>query len=324
VQDLIRRCDKPVVVNFLGHSTEPLSGQNILIAQTLEEAAWMAVALAGGGASLQASFSDQAELIRMAEREHARLHAEQCFFRGLFSGGTFAVESATLLVKHLHEVFGNISLPGVSRLEDPLRSVKNTVVDMGDDLFTVGKPHPMLAPSMRRERLLVEAADATTGVILLDIVLGYGVHPDPAGEFFSYIREAKELAAREGRHLPVVVNVCGVDEDPQNRRAQFEKLVSSGALVAPTNASATRLAIGILTGEFPIAPIPSVPPPVNLPESFSGEACLHLPDKINVINIGLSAFAEALKAQGVPVTEVDFRPPAGGQQALADLLWEML
>ena len=39
-----------------------------------------------------------------------------------------------------------------------------------------------------------------------------------------------------------------------------------------------------------------------------------------VVNVGLDVFAEALRAQGVPVTEVAWRPPAGGDADLARLL----
>ncbi len=325
VQEIVARSTKPVVVSFLGDTRKQFDvrRQSVWTAGTLEEAARMAVALVGNGSS-EASIYDEAELVKIAEGERAKLRSDQEFFRGLFSGGTFAAESAMLLAQSLPVVFSNIAVPGVRRLGDPVQSFKHTVVDMGDDFFTIGKPHPMLEPSLRRARLMAEASDSTTGVIVLDIVLGYGAHPDPAGEFAGYIWEAKELAGRQGYYLPIVVNVCGVDEDPQKRSAQVEKLEASGARVAPTNASATRLALGILTGVFPPVPAPPIITPFRYTEQAAVRGTLSLPDRIHVINVGLHSFASALEAQGVPVTEVDFRPPAGGQETLVDLLAEML
>ncbi len=45
---------------------------------------------------------------------------------------------------------------------------------------------------------------------------------------------------------------------------------------------------------------------------FSGE--------LRVINLGLSSFAETLRVVGTPVVDLDWRPPAGGDRALASLI----
>jgi FdrA protein len=221
-------------------------------------------------------------------------------------------------------VYGNISLPGVFPLDDVFRSFKHSCVDMGEDVFTVGRPHPMLAPDLRYERLMAEATDPSAGVIVLDIVLGYGVHPDPASEFADYIKEAKSLAYRQGRHLPIIVNVCGVDEDPQARRSQVEIIEDSGALVVPTNSSATRLAIAILTGKIPQSSSLEIDQVPGGKGTDLGALPFDLPMRANVINMGLAAFAESLDAQKIPVTHVDFRPPAMGDETLAELLSSMI
>jgi hypothetical protein len=106
----------------------------------------------------------------------------------------------------------------------------------------------MLEPAVRHERLLAEAADPVAAVILLDVVIGYGAHPDPAGELVRYVVEARELAEAEGRTLPVVASVCGVDGDPQSRDTQVQVLEEAGVLVMPTNVQATALAVQIATG----------------------------------------------------------------------------
>jgi FdrA protein len=41
---------------------------------------------------------------------------------------------------------------------------------------------------------------------------------------------------------------------------------------------------------------------------------------LKVINVGLEGFAEELERQGVAVVQVDWRPPAGGDPKLAELL----
>jgi FdrA protein len=266
-------------------------------------------------------------LRQVAQRQRSRLKPEQVYYRGLFCGGTYANESALILMEALEEtVHGNISLSGVQQLEDPWKSAGHTCVDMGEDVFTVGKPHPILAPSLRRDRLMEEASDPNTGVVFLDVILGYGTHADPAGELATYIEEAKAHASEQGRHLPVIVNVCGVDEDPQDRSRQVDALRESGAIVAPTNAAATRLAAAILTGEFAQSTAPSIDPESPAEPGASWASPFALPKKreVHIINDGLVAFAESYREQEIPVTEVDFRPPAGGDEELADLLSEML
>jgi hypothetical protein len=106
----------------------------------------------------------------------------------------------------------------------------------------------MIDTRLRQERLLVEAADPETAVVLLDVVIGYGSHDDPAGALASTITAARQAAAADGRYVAVVAHVCGTDLDPQGLERQEETLRSVGALVAPTNAQAARLAGLIVAG----------------------------------------------------------------------------
>ena len=119
-------------------------------------------------------------------------------------------------------------------------------MDLGDDFFTVGKPHPMIDPSARSERILQEGRDERTAVVLLDIVLGYGSHPDPAGACVGAITEAKATAAERGGYLSVVASVTGTAADPQGLASQVSKLEDSGVVVMESNYRAALLALGIL------------------------------------------------------------------------------
>ena len=147
----------------------------------------------------------------------------------------------------LGAVYSNAPLRPELALADPARSREHTAVDMGDDFFTSGRPHPMIAPSLRQERLLAEAGDPAVAVVLLDVVLGYGAHPDMAGALAPTIAEARRRAEAAGRHLPVVAHVCGTEADPQRLSEQEAKLHAAGALLAPSNVTAALLA-GVIAG----------------------------------------------------------------------------
>src|SRR4030095_1055878 len=101
-------------------------------------------------------------------------------------------------------------------IEDPWKSREHTLIDLGDDVFTRGRPHPMIALRLRNERMLEEAADPQVAVILLDVVLGYGSHADPAAEIVPVL---KKIRKKSGSPV-IVASVCGTDEDPQGLERQ--------------------------------------------------------------------------------------------------------
>ena len=160
--------------------------------------------------------------------------------RGLFSGGTLCYEAMAVVAGVVGRVASNIPLRPEWRLADPNRSEGHTFVDFGDDAMTEGRAHPMIDPGLRNERFRREAADPETGVVLLDVVLGHGAHPDPAGELAPLVERA--LADRPGR-LSVVVSLCGAAGDPQGLDAQAATLRAAGALVTRSSAQAARLAL---------------------------------------------------------------------------------
>ncbi len=232
IMRLIRKAGKPVVSLFLGAPAAP--GEPT----TLEEAALTALARARGENpdNLRKRLAErEVEIRTRARNEAAQIRKGRKYLRGLFSGGTFCAEAQVILEKLISEVSSNAPTGATLKLKDSLKSVRHTVIDLGEDEFTVGRPHPMIDFSLRNRRILAEARHPETAVILLDVVLGYGAHPDPAGELEPVVREAR-------RHLPVICSITGTDADPQHRHRVEQVLRQAGALVMPSNAAACMLA----------------------------------------------------------------------------------
>ncbi len=234
----------PVVACLLGAAPQLLEGSPALHAQTLEDAALLATALARGADPEAATREVQdrrkrrdEDLEALARTQRARISPGRRYLRGLFSGGTFCYE-AQLLLKGIGEVHANAPAFGSTRMESALRSVGHTVVDLGEDEFTVGRPHPMVDFSLRVRRILEEGRDPETALILLDVVLGFGAHPDPASELVP------ALTSLQG--VSVLCSVTGTDRDPQGRRRTIQALEEAGAVVLASNAEACRLARRIL------------------------------------------------------------------------------
>ncbi|RCV52170.1 FdrA family protein [Marinitenerispora sediminis] len=165
--------------------------------------------------------------------------------RGLFCGGTLADEAMLLASASLGPIASNIPLrPGdpAWTLPADLRTDGHLVVDFGDDTLTAGRPHPMIDPAVRDERVAAELADPRCGVLLLDVVCGHGAHPDPA----AGVAAALHAAHAAGYAPPVVVSLCGTADDPQGTARQAEALASAGAEVFLCNAEAARRAVELL------------------------------------------------------------------------------
>ncbi|MGQ0696347.1 MAG: acyl-CoA synthetase FdrA [Nitrospiraceae bacterium] len=233
---------KPVVVNFLGAAPEGIRRPNLYAAGTLEDAAAAAVALADG------KRPEESRPKHPFFPMPPRLAPVQRYIRGLYSGGTFCYEASLLLKKDFGQVYSNTAVDHEDRLGDVWTSRGHTVIDLGDDLFTRGRPHPMIDHRLRNERILKEARDPEVAVILCDVVLGHGSHPDPASEMVPVIQEAKDSADKAGRHLVVVGFVCGTSSDPQNLSKQEAALREVGVILAESNAQAVRMAMAIALG----------------------------------------------------------------------------
>ena len=230
---------KAVVVNFLGADPDQARRKNMYPAATLEDAAAAAVALADGK-------TPEARRASVPPLSTTLLAPRQRYVRGLYSGGTFCYEASLLLKKELGQINSNTPVEPEDCLSDVWTSRNHTVIDLGDDLFTRGRPHPMIDHRLRNERLIREASDPEVAVLILDIVLGYGSHPDPAAEMIPAIQKARDLAAEAGRHLVIVGFVCGTAADPQNLSKQETALREAGVILAESNAQAVRMAASVV------------------------------------------------------------------------------
>jgi len=154
-----------------------------------------------------------------------------------------------IAVEQLGPIRSNIPLSPELALGPDLRSPSHLIIDFGDDALTQGRPHPMIDPTLRLERIAVEGEDPTCGVLLLDLILGLGSHADPADELAAAIASARRVAAAGGRELAVVVSLIGVENDPQGLTRCATTLQACGASVFVSNARATRHALSLLTSD---------------------------------------------------------------------------
>jgi succinyl-CoA synthetase alpha subunit len=237
---------KPTVAIFLGGDSNGSAPPGVELVPTLTAAAQRAVALADGrGPSTEAVIDSPGsdEIERAAES----LSAGQRYVRGVFSGGTLCEEAILLLSDRLGPIHSNTPLDPRLQLADPLRSEGHTFVDLGSDEFTVGRPHPMIDPTLRNERVRQEAADPETACLLIDVVLGYGANPDPASALVPVLQEIRAVAEAEGRTPPaVVISLCGTEGDPQRLSLQEAALRGAGVLVSTSNAAAALAAGAIV------------------------------------------------------------------------------
>ncbi len=240
----IRNCSKPVIINFLGkhHGYCDFPNKSVTV-DTLEEAAYTAATFIQSGKLTRTTiqFEDEVKVVNSLREAKQRLHPDQKFIRGLFAGGTFTFEAAQIIRDLLltkDSLYTNVHLDGTRIIENVKTSQGNTLIDMGADEFTLGKPHPMIDQTERTQRFLKEINDPETAVILLDFVLGYGSHPDPVLDMEDAFLQWK----KNDRFIPIVAHVCGTPLDPQDYNNSLNRLASHGIITMPTNAQAAKLA----------------------------------------------------------------------------------
>lgn len=167
--------------------------------------------------------------------------------RGLFAGGTLCDEAMVIAARRLGPVYSNVPLRPQWRADPDARGARHIMIDFGDDELTAGRPHPMIDQRLRLDRLAAEAADPATAVIMLDVVLGHGAHPDPAAELAPAIAAARAArSAGSGATLPVVVSLIGAGSDPQGLGGQARALAEAGAHVFASNAEAAGFACDLI------------------------------------------------------------------------------
>ena len=303
-----RSAGKPVVVDFIGYSPPAQKVGNLHFVRTFDEAAALAVQLA----------AETPERESRPDLKLERFAKDQRYLRGLFSGGTLAYEALLILQDYLPVVYSNAPIKkGQNVLENSMVSQEHAIVDLGEDEFTVGRLHPMMDNDLRIRRLYQEAQDPEVAVILLDVVLGYGSHPDPASELAPAIAKARSQVKKAGRHLEVVAVVVGTDEDPQGIDEQILQLKAAGATVETSNDAAVHH-VGQL-----VQALSQPAEPFALEPHHASVDLATLKQPLAGINVGLESFAESLVAQDAEAIQVDWRPPAGGNEKLMAILERM-
>ncbi len=328
VADLLAReaaqAGKPCVLAFLGSEQWPSPANTLYLATTLEQGALVAGALARDEPVPSRPSDHLLDLPPSFGALRAKMHPEQRTIHGLYCGGTLAYEALWLL----RQLLGGVK----SNLDGTLNTSEKTdhvVLDLGAEEFTIGRPHPMIDPESRRHQLLALAARPEVAVLVCDVILGWGAHPDPASALTTAWKEAERLANARGRHIICIAALCGTRQDPQGYDQQCRILQENGIILTESNAQAVRLAaslvganpVGLTMG--PVSKATELTPPARN-ENAVPEVPAHLPALLSmgprVINLGLELFASQLRACAVPVIHVDWRPPAGGDTRLASLL----
>ena len=240
---LIKEGGKKAVVHFINGKVDD---SELVVGKTLEDTAIKAVLFARGEKIEKEEYSyyevvGGRDLAALAKEEAKKIE-EGKYIRGLYSGGTLADEAMMIFTKEVGPIWSPSPIDPQYKLENINESKEHTIVDMGEDEFTRGRPHPMIDFTMRKERLIKEYKDPETAIIILDIVLGYGSHMDPASE----IAEAVEKARKEhGKYKLVVANILGTKDDPQNYDKQWKTLEEAGVVVFPSNATAVKFAASV-------------------------------------------------------------------------------
>ncbi len=273
---------KPVVALFLGSKPEQRREGNVWLANSLSDAAQLTVLL-------------------MRVSQQCQIHPKVAHkgIYGLYAGGTLAAEAAMLLSAYAGVPVNDSHAEGVM-----LEAGGHRIVDLGDDSYTPGRPHPMIDPTTRSIEIEKLAAMPDVGVLLLDVVLGYGACADPAG---AVVDAVEHVRARRATPLVVITTLTGTDADPQGRGGQSEKLREAGITVVETLEEAVLLAVN-LTHHHDRA----------LSSTHSA-----LLDGVQVINAGLRSFALDLQSSGTPVVHYQWAPVAGGNARFASLLKQL-
>ncbi|WP_414445738.1 acyl-CoA synthetase FdrA [Citrobacter europaeus] len=272
---------KPVVALFLGYTCTAPRDENVWFASTLDDAARLACLLA-----------------RVTARRSALTASGDGLIRGLYTGGTLAAEAAGLLAAHL-----NVAADAQHHHGMMLDAAGHQIIDLGDDFYTVGRPHPMIDPALRNQLITDLGSQPQVRVLLVDVVIGYGATADPAA---SLVQAWQKACVARGIDQPLfaIATVTGTEGDPQCRSLQIATLEDAGIAVVSSLPEATLLAAELIRPSQPL----------------SHQSAPSLLEKVAVINAGLRSFALDLQAAEKPVVHYQWAPVAGGNKKLARLL----
>lgn len=293
-----KELDKPVIALFLGEKPESKEG-NVEYVWTLEEAACRALIVADELEEKRNNLNGIKEKL-----EKIKANKGQRKVNGFFGGGTLAGEAAILLKDHF-KIENDVKREGYM-----LNYEGHKIIDFGDDMYTKGRPHPMIDPKSRIEAIDNLIHEENVAIVLFDLVLGYGSNEDMAGALTPSIKRLIQAKKEKSEEILFVASVCGTEEDIQRYSSQVEKLEEAGVLVLETNAKAVYLVIEALeylngNGE------------ATLSNNYED---LFINKELEVINIGLQNFANTILKHEGKVVQYNWSPIAGGDKRLQGLL----
>ena len=237
IEDAAGAAGKPVVVHFLGATPERLRAglhRRHVAAPRRRRRGGARPRRAGAGRP-PSTPTDAA--LAAVEQCAATMAPTQTAVRALFTGGTFCYEAQLAFIARGLPCSSNAPGQG-RRSRSTARFDGHVFLDLGDDDYTRGRPHPMIDPTLRDAAVRTQGADPQTAAILFDVVLGFGAHDNPAGGLAQALADAQREARAQGRTLALIGHVCGTDGDPQNKAAQVRQLEAAGALVVDSNVEA--------------------------------------------------------------------------------------
>ncbi|MGX4685814.1 acyl-CoA synthetase FdrA [Vagococcus sp. JNUCC 83] len=307
VLNVLRKIDKPVVTLFLG--TKPtFHEENLYHAYTLEETAQLSAKLL----AKEEVIYTPSPVIEISDKPIGK------GIKGFYSGGTLAYEAAFLLEDALNIPHGS-SPEGFT-----LKTDRHEVIDLGDDMYTKGKPHPMIDPEIRINKIKSIVDDKDTGVVVFDVVLGYGAHDDMATALKPAIVEAQKELEKQNRQVNFVSVLVGTDEDPQGMDEQRRILEEIGVTVCENNVQAIRTALNQVGATLDLIEKDVQPKQTSnldhLPETSIKLAEL-LTEDPKIINVGLQSFTKSIIDNKADVVQFDWRPTAGGNVELQKVLY---
>lgn len=309
IMNYLRTINKPIVTIFLGE--KPLFHEKDLYhAYTLEETARISVSLLRNE-EVKPYRKDNSISVEQDKNKQATIKA-------YYSGGTLAGEAAMLIKGALNSGEKIENKAGYMLHKDGFE-----VIDLGDDEYTQGKPHPMIDPTTRAQYMAMAMEDKSTEVILFDLVLGYGSHEDMASALARPIKNLKAQAKEENRTIHFVTTICGTYNDPQDYHKQKRIMEEIGVIVCDTNNIAVEKALALIgkTIDYPVKEI-------REKEAINESIEIDSSDKIHklitsepkIINIGLSSFSDTLKQFPCQVVQYDWKPIAGGDSEMIKVL----
>lgn len=246
ISEAVSKISKPVIGCFLGLDKDfPKEKHSFIFARNVDEAVLSALDKMGEKIA-ENNLSLTIEETNILVKEKNKLGNTQKYVRGVFAGGTFCYQAQQIFNDSGYQVFSNTPIDKKWAMSDPDISVEHSMVDMGDDLYTVSRPHPMIDGTNRRKRILEEGKNSQVAVLLIDIILGFNASPDPVGDIIDAIIEAKQLAEKRGDYLCVVASICGTDEDFQDKALQIKMLENADVVVFNSNAKAALFCAELL------------------------------------------------------------------------------